>query len=153
MKRLVLVSGCLVLLVAGCGPAKRADEPPMIRPGQDACAYCGMIVNEVKYAAAQRTAAGEEQVFDDIGDLLDQQAEHGAQALAWVHDFQDASWLRAAEAFYVAAPDLKTPMGSGIAAFRAREAADAFAAGSRGRVLVWAEMPAFRKAFLAAQQQ
>lgn len=151
MKSAMIAAFSLAVL-AGCGPKKTAEAPPMIRPGEDACAECGMIINEVKYAAGQRTAAGEEQLFDDIGDMLDHHVAHGVPPAYWVHDHQDGQWIPATAATYVAAADLKTPMGSGLAAFRARADAEAFAAKQNGKAMAWADVQAFRKAFVLEQQ-
>ncbi|MFO7313832.1 nitrous oxide reductase accessory protein NosL [Rhodothermus marinus] len=125
MKRVLL----LLLLLGACRPALEPDRPPVIRFGHDACDYCRMLIGEPRYAAALRTADGQERRFDDIGCLLHYLHEHpeAADARIWVHDYLQERWLRAPHAFFVRSDRLVTPMGYGIVALGDSLAADSLA--------------------------
>ena len=56
----------------------------------------------------------------------------------WVHDFDTSEWIDAKLAFYCAKSELVTPMASGIAAFKTREAARRIATEYSGTVVDFA---------------
>jgi copper chaperone NosL len=130
-------------LFAGCSAAER---PPEIRLDRTACARCGMLVSELAGAAVYRTASGEVRAYDDLGcllgDLADGVGHDVAPAAIWVHDHDTDTPLRASEAAFVRSPALRTPMGGGLVAFADVAAATAFASGSGGEVLRWADLRA-----------
>ncbi len=130
MNTRLLIALALVALT-GCGRSER-DGPPTIRYGIDACAHCGMIISDARYAAATIALVDGEQralLFDDIGDQLDYAADHAEikPIRRYVHDHQTRDWVSADAAQYVHAPSLHTPMGSGIAAFASAASAHTFA--------------------------
>lgn len=136
MKR-SLVLAALALLASCRSPSP--GDPPAISFGRDACARCGMIVSEARFASGYVDSSGQTVAFDDVGELLAQGAEDPAlAAAAFVTDSEEGGWLRAEAAFYVRAPSLATPMGSGVAAFKDRSRAEAFARRRGGApVLDW----------------
>ena len=116
------------LLVAAC--AARPVGPPEIVLDRSACSHCGMLVSERIYAAALRTSDGREQVFDDIGCLLDAVRKQSlTDARYWFHDAAGGQWIDGASAVFVASPALRTPMAGGVLAFATRAAAERAAAG------------------------
>lgn len=134
-----------LLATAGCGV--RADGPPPIEVDRTGCAHCGMLVSETVYASAYRGEGAEPRVFDDIG-CMAAELRHvpAADRRVWVHDFETGEWIDAERAVYVHSPSIKTPMGGGFIAFRARAAADRVAADKQGRVLpTLADVLAFGK--------
>lgn len=130
-----LVAAAVVVALAGCpGPAAPAG-PPEVRYGVDPCDRCQMIINEARHAAAYVTPAGDVRRFDDLGCLVAHRAEAPEPVSAvWVHG-ADGAWLEGARASVVRAPDVITPMGSGLLAFASEEEARAFAAGRGGEVV------------------
>lgn len=76
--------------------------------------------------------------FDDIGCML---AYAQAQNLSpekgsfWVADFDTTSWIKAEEADFVISPEIHTPMGHGIIAFKNPIKAKEFAATNKGEIL------------------
>lgn len=144
--RTVGALAALLLLVpiglAACGPAPDPMAPPEIVYGEDVCDACGMIISEERFAAAAivRLSPGEDPVprkFDDIGDMLDYHARNPeVEILRWyVHDLDSLAWLDATSAIFVRSPAIGAPMGSGIAAFADRAAAEAKAAEVGAEVL------------------
>jgi copper chaperone NosL len=113
----------------------------VVRYGQDLCDRCGMVIDDERTAAVARTAGGRELRFDDAGELAAFTREDDEPiAQGWVRDWNGGGWVEHDEAVYVHAPDLATPMGSGIVAFVSREAAERFATGHGGQVLTWSDL-------------
>ena len=132
--------GCAsALALAGCG---KTDDlsPPDIHFGQDTCHACGMIIEDDRYAAAvvSLNASGdvERHAFDDAGEMLEFKPAAGATSVRrYVRDAGTRQWVDAGRATFVKAPDLQTPMGSGVAAYADAGAARAFASQHGGTVL------------------
>lgn len=137
-RRLGYTLSLLLLLLGACQAGPKEDRPPSIRFGHDACDYCRMLISEPRYAASLRMPDGQERRFDDIGCLLHYLQEHpeAADARIWVHDYLQARWLQAAQAFFVRSDQLFTPMGYGLLAVADSQAADSLAhslGGTRAR--------------------
>lgn len=122
--------------LAGCKPRPQGPQPPEIRYGQEMCSACGMVIDDPRFAAATLLVSGEYLKFDDVGEMLSYHMNHPEdQVSAWfVHDYPSENWIRGEQAFYVRSQSLQTPMGSGIAAFAERAAAESFAAERDGEV-------------------
>jgi copper chaperone NosL len=100
-----------------------------------------MIINEARFAAAYVTKQGTTRRFDDIGDMLFFYATHAEDvAVFWVHDYETASWLHAAPAYFVMSKAIHTPMAHGVVAVSAKERAQALAGQTQGEVLTFAEL-------------
>ena len=128
-------------LAAGC--AVSSGGPPTIRYGESACAECHMLINEARYAAAAVTKAGEPVVFDSTECLVRYLHRDGISlARVWVHDYGADRWLVSDEAFYVASPDLTTPMGQGVVATASAPEANRLAGTVHGRVMRFAQLAA-----------
>lgn len=131
----------LFLSLAGCGGSP-APAPPDVRWGEDVCSRCTMIVSEERHAAAAAVAAArghEFRVYDDISCLLAEPDVAGFVA-RWVHDLEEVRWIGADTARYVPSRELRTPMGSGIAAFASAERAASFAGREGAEVLDWSAL-------------
>jgi copper chaperone NosL len=135
--------GGAVVLVAGCGDeAGAADKPPKITYGEDQCERCKMILAEERFAAGLVPKQGAAHIFDDPGELVMSVQDAGAlgEQRAWVHDYDGKQWIDATSAYFVDSHKLVTPMGTGVAAFSTRAAADAFARQNAGTVRDWQQM-------------
>jgi copper chaperone NosL len=143
IRRLMICSLVLALLLTACAPGSNAPQPPEILYGQDLCDECGMVIDEPRFAAALVLETGEFRKFDDVGDMFVHQLNHPELAIRayFAHDHVSEQWVRGEAAFYVVAPDLSTPMGHGVAAFGDQTAAEQFAAEHSGaKVLTFDEM-------------
>lgn len=131
----ILVIGAALQAVA-CGAG--ADGPPAIEVDRSSCAHCGMLISERVYAAAYTVPGSQPGAFDDIRCLLQAVAREPDPGAAryWFHDAQTATWIGGDEAVFVASPDLRTPMGGGLVAYRDRAAARAAAARLSGARLI-----------------
>lgn len=127
----------LLGLLAGCARPS-GPRPPEIAFGRDPCAECGMIINDPRFAAAYVTRDGQARLFDDIGCMAVHHRKHREDVAAfYVRDYETKAWLDAAQAFFVHAPHLPTPMGYGLAAFADRARAEVFAREQGGEVKDW----------------
>ena len=133
-----LFAGLAFLAVfSGCSGA-RDSTPPKVRFGQEACAECHMIIDDDRFCGALLGEEGMYSKFDDIGCMKRFEDDHRRVSWpGWVRDFVSRGWLKKEEAYYVRAKNLPTPMGSGIAAFKERRAAEDFAAKESEAVLSW----------------
>ena len=132
----------VLLTIAACGGDANAEPvPPQIHYGEDVCEFCGMIVSEERFAGGYTTSDGQQHIFDDIGDMVQAYLQNGGNiAAAFVHDYNDHTWIKAETAYYVQNKDFPTPMLSGIAAFTKQEQANAFANEQGGNVFNFEEM-------------
>ncbi len=153
MKRMILAF-CLLgpLTLAGCGRTE-IDGPPTLRLGRDGCGECGMAIHEERSSAAfllERGGRREYVLFDDIGCMLDAERAEGA-ALgivgAFVHDYSSSAWVPAEAAVFLVAEksELRTPMGSGIAAFADRAGAEESRHRFGGEILDFKALAAWRR--------
>ncbi len=130
----------MVLLVWGLG-ACGAPEPRAIHYGQDLCDGCHMTITDPAFAGQLVTVTGKVFVFDDIGELAEFAAEtpqtqiHGL----WVHRFlEPEERLQVHDAVFLRSDRLRTPMASGLAAFRSASVADSMRMQIGGTLLDWA---------------
>ena len=135
--------GAAVVVVAswvGCGGG--GPRPVEIVVNEDICSLCRMAVSERRFAAEVVTGEGRVEVFDEIGCLVEWLEGNGrpAEAGTFVVDYGTGEWLAAEGAAYVRSPELTTPMGHGIAAFRDRGAAEAARRELGGEVVGWEEV-------------
>ncbi len=136
----------LVLLIAGC---QQAAQPPTIRYGEDACAYCRMLINEAPYACAVETAEGEIRKYDDFHCMF-RDSERSQPKRYWVHDYNKPDrWLDGTKVFYVQADALQTPMGSRTLAVATRQEAERKAQQLKGKVYSFEQI---RQVFLPKEQ-
>ncbi len=121
------------LVTASCS-AKPAG-PPEIVVDRTACSHCGMLISEPLYAAAYRGQKADARVFDDIGCLRTAARTEAGPLTYWFHDAEDRAWIDGTAAVFVASPEIRTPMGGGLIAYRDRAAAERAARTRHGRVI------------------
>ncbi len=138
----------LVFVLAGCIQGAATPAPADIHYGEDVCADCNMIISDPRFAAsyAYEVEPGRYQslAFDDIGDLVGHMREHQEWTVAgiWINDYEREEWIDAETAFYVVSPEIRSPMGHGVAAFDTEAAASAMAATLGVEVMDWNRMRA-----------
>lgn len=101
------------------------------------CEYCRMIIGDFHYTA-EIIEKRKVHKFDDIGCMLAYAQVNNLsheKASFWVADFDTTIWIEAEEANFVIYPEIHTPMGYGIIAFKDPIKAKEFAGTTRGRVL------------------
>ena len=117
--RLMIVVG-LVLVLTACSSNK-----PRELGSNEVCQACNMGLTDVKYAAQLVMENGEQEVFDDIGCLMDYMMDMDSSKIgaAFVMDVSKEKWINAEKATYVYAETNWTPMNYGVIAFDSEKAA------------------------------
>lgn len=114
----------LGFMAQGCSP-----EPRPIVFGKDACSHCRMIISDPKFGYELVTSKGKVYVFDDLNcywnfrnaeKLTDKQIAH---SVVYLYD-QSQQYVAVTEAHFVKSAAIRSPMGSGFAAFSTAAAAD-----------------------------
>jgi copper chaperone NosL len=125
-------------LLAGC-----QVEPQPIRYGEDVGEHCRMTISDARFGTELLTTTGKAYTFDSVECLAGYVLAHPDAAdeahSLWVTSYDDPGTLvPLAESFFVHAPDLRSPMGQGLAAFGpGTTEADALAAFDDAEVLAW----------------
>lgn len=130
-----------LILVLGCSPRGPRD----IRYGEELCDYCHMTISDPAFAAQLVTRTGKVHVFDDIGDLAAFVAEVRVPAdqvyAIWANVFlHPGERVLVGDAVFLRSDRLRSPMSSGLAAFRSGEAADSLLAEIGGAILMWSDV-------------
>ena len=130
-----LIAAVALLVGAACGT--NAGGPPAIEEDRTPCAHCGMLISEPVYAAAYRAPGGDPAVFDDIACMLAsaRKAAVSHSAQFWFHDAATSKWIEGDEALFVKSPNIRTPMGGGMLAYREPSAANRAAVEHRGELI------------------
>jgi hypothetical protein len=120
-----------------------AASEPTIRLGEEACATCGMVIDDTRFAAAWIEPSGREQHFDDIGCLITMRdgSPPPDGTRYFVHDYLDQGWLDAGTARFAKHEQFRSPMAYGIAAFAHDEAAHEAMHDEHMAVFSWHELP------------
>jgi copper chaperone NosL len=119
-------NSCLALVLAALAACAGGDKPAEPVWGKAPCAHCGMIVGDRRFAAQLVTEDGERLFFDDVGCMLDAEAEGRVRAPVrhrWVRVAEgEGGWIPAESARYRGG--FRTPMDSGFGAVAVAEAGD-----------------------------
>lgn len=135
-----LLAGVVALVVLAPGQ-QPGEGPEAIAYGRDTCARCRMIISRPGFAGELRDARGVLTKYDDVGCLLQAMiAQHGEMPGAWVEDSAGGALVPLLGATLVRVPAEHTPMGHGIVAFAAADAARAFAVAHAGEVVALEEL-------------
>ncbi len=150
----VLRVSLVALAAAGAGCDERtADRPPDVRLGDSVCAECNMIISDVRWATATMVGGPrgpEPRLFDDFNCQVNYEVEHKDERVVarWSHDSASGGWIRTEQATFVLSPDLRSPMGSMMAAYAAGAENAAIVPASGGEVMsfekAWAHLGADR---------
>ncbi|MBI3446023.1 MAG: nitrous oxide reductase accessory protein NosL [Magnetospirillum sp.] len=116
-RRFVALVPGMVLAVSACGQS--ASGPAEIKWGRETCDYCGMIIDDPRFAAQVRGGPkGKVFKFDDLGDavlfLAKQSWADDPATEFWVGSMESEKWLDGRKAFYV--DGQHTPMAHGYGA-------------------------------------
>jgi len=129
----------LCTIMSGCG-VEVTDGPPDIMLGESACAECGMIISDERFATVtvvDGTRGIQPILFDDFN--CQQKFEHQYPDLLmtnrWSHDHSSLVWFETETGWFVKSSQVRSPMAAGMAFFHEREDAEAFAQSVSGQVL------------------
>lgn len=141
MSRRHALSVITLALVAG---ACKSRGPRALVPGEDACAYCRMMIDDTRFGAMVLTARGRIETFDSIecaASYVASRAASEAPRAVWVANFEHPSqWVDAARARFLHKSSLRSPMGRELAAFAANADGEALQRQYGGRTLAWSDV-------------
>lgn len=96
----------------------KGTGPAAVKWGKEYCDYCGMIIDDPRFAAQVRSPDGKVRKFDDLGDAIlwwaKQPFAEDGKTEFWVGDSDKGTWLDGRQAFYLAGR--RSPMGHNFGA-------------------------------------
>ncbi|GAB5495681.1 MAG: hypothetical protein Phyf2KO_07610 [Phycisphaerales bacterium] len=125
---MTLLAMAPALALVGCD-SQVASGPPEIRLGDSVCAECNMIISDKRWATAtvvEGPRGQEPLLFDDFNCQVNYEVEHTDMNILdrWSHSHATGKPIHSTDALFLDSPNLRTPMGSGIAAFASTLEAD-----------------------------
>ena len=129
-----------ILVLGSCG-----NKPEPFVAGKDLCSFCKMGISDLRFGGELVTRKGKVFKFDDLhcmdAFLESAYVEENEISRLLTIDFEKPnSFLDAREASYLQAPELKSPMGSNVAAFGSRESAINYKNKLEAEILNWQEL-------------
>ncbi len=93
-----------------------SQEIPHAQPGVHVCGHCGMMVSDLRFAAAAKSSedpTGDVMFFDDLGCFFSSVEESGEHHWrGWVYDYDTKEPISIKNAYFEKTK-MQTPMGSG----------------------------------------
>jgi copper chaperone NosL len=118
--------------------------PRALVVGEDACRYCRMTIDDVRYGAMVVTATGRVETFDAIECLASFVAALPPESPPrgiYVADFDAPShWVMARDARFLYRSQLRSPMGRELAAFDPTVSTAALRARHGGEIIAWTDV-------------
>jgi copper chaperone NosL len=142
-KSVRFASACGLLLLgvlAAC-----SIQPQPVHLGSEECGHCRMVISELQFASQALTTKGKAYKFDAVECLASWVRTGDVQEAdlhsLWVSDFAEpGEWVRAADATFLHAPALRSPMGQGLAAFASADVARDHVRELGGHLMSWDEV-------------
>lgn len=113
------------------------EKPQPIKLGEDVCEYCKMVIADKRFAAEVITKRGKVYKFDAIECMVGYYNENEEDIRkAYVVNFLNPEeFLPAEKAFYVRSPEIRSPMGMNLSAYRSEEDAKKSLKGKKEKYL------------------
>jgi len=126
----IAVIGLIMLIGCNSGP-----KPIMY--GNENCEYCSMTIMDDKYASEIITTKGKVYTYDSIECMLRSLEFYADDAESiLVMDFKNpGTFIDAKAAVFLISPELPSPMGANLTAFKSAE--DATESGFKGTLYTW----------------
>lgn len=143
MKRTLFFISIVTLscTLPGCD-APSAEGPPDIRLGDSVCDECNMIISDLRWATAtvvEGPRGPKPLLFDDFNCQVNHEVEHPDLVVLarWSYSHATRDAVRTDQATFLMSPNLRTPMGSNVAAFASSDEANAAKAELTGDVMTF----------------
>lgn len=119
-----------------------STKPQPIEFGVDNCDFCKMTISDERYGAELVTKKGRIYKFDDLhciqGFVAEATVAKDAIASYWLIDFsQPGTLIEAEKSYLLENQELKSPMGSNIAAFSSIDSLKNFQTNYSGTEIKW----------------
>lgn len=136
MKNLIL---CVLVVFGaiGCSP-----KPRPILYGTDSCHYCRMTIVDHQHAAEAVTSKGKAYKFDAVECMINHVKQNEATyAFILVNDYLSPGNLIDAKAStFLISPEIPSPMGAFLSAFKDRQSAEATRQSKGGELYDWEQV-------------
>lgn len=133
-----MAAAAVVMLLPSCG-----TDPEPIAFGKDACDHCRMTIMDPKFGAELVTAKGKVYKFDDVNCMVSHgkgipEGLDGAAHLLVCDMSHPGQLIPVREAFMLRSDEVRSPMGSRVAAFSVKADRDAKLTEWGGDPIDWA---------------
>jgi copper chaperone NosL len=140
MKNLILI--LFVIVLASC-----SHEPQQINYSKDACDFCKMTIMDPRFTAECISTKGKVFKFDDAHCLVTFLKVGGVwkneiEAIYFSEYTGKNEWIKSDKVLFLKSPDLHSPMGGNVAAFKSKEDRDIANKQFNGVPLTWEELKA-----------
>ena len=137
----ILALSLVLIAVSGCSE-QAADGPPTVRLDDSVCDQCNMIISDERWSTAtiiEGDRGPEPRIFDDFNCQANYEGEHPDLTILarWSHSYSTREWLSTEKAVFLISPDLRSPMGSNIAAFASESEAETTKADFTGDIMTF----------------
>ncbi|WP_457642599.1 nitrous oxide reductase accessory protein NosL [Persephonella sp.] len=133
----------LILLFLFAFSCEKVKSPVPINYGVDKCEYCAMKIMDDRFGAELITETGKVYKFDSTECLAAYYIENKDKLKIhsiWVTDFYNREFINAETAYYLHSPDLPSPMGMNLSAFKNMEDLNKIKEKYNGKVLKWSDI-------------
>lgn len=134
------LNGLITLTIVMLASCTHAPEP--INYGKDACDHCRMTIMDPKFGAELVTSKGKVYKYDDVNCMVMHDKElpegiSGATHVLIADLARPATLIPVQSAFFLRSDEVRSPMGSRVAAFSDVEVRDSLLSAIGGTVLDW----------------
>ncbi len=138
--KILIAPAFLFLTLLSC---EKSTGPVPIKYGSDECAYCRMKITDPRYGSEIVLKTGKPYKFDSIECLaafyLENKERLPFESL-WVPDFLTKVFISAQKALYLHSPNLPSPMGMNLSAYKNKENLLKVKKKYGGEELVWSDV-------------
>jgi len=129
-----------LFLLASC-----SKEVAQIQYGTDQCEHCKMTLTDKKYGALIYTQKGKSFKFDAAECMLDyvkenKNSESEIDKYFVINLTEPGELINAAETIFLISPELRSPMGENISAFKNKADAEKYQTEFGGEIFSWDEL-------------
>lgn len=137
--KLLWVCAVVAVSLSAC----RTEPRPLVA-GRDVCHNCKMPIADLRFGAELVSTKGKVHVFDDLNCMVHFMGRAAHKETQWEHvmavDFnQPGKVIDTQTSIFVYNTEMRTPMNSGVAAFRLSSEAMAFIDSTGGVLKSWEE--------------
>ncbi len=146
-KNYILKNFYLILIILSIFSVCSQKAPISIEAGKEECAYCKMTIMDLKFNAQLQTKKGRVYNFDSIECLIHWIHKNPDIEIknAWVKDYLSGEWIEYKNAIYFISPDLPSPMGANLSAYKNQDTLQIIQKEKQGSVYNYPELKEYLK--------
>ncbi len=135
-----LMIACLLFMFSSC-----STKPEPLVIGKDDCYVCKMGVADLKFGGEVITKKGKVYKFDDIGCMINflrsgSIEEKDIEKKVVMNYNKQNEFIDVQSAWFLASPEIKSPMKSNIAGFETKESAEKIKNNNTGEIVTWNDL-------------